>query len=294
MGAQPPHAGGPLPRGCASTGRTWGRGPPLAAGASDQAPHRSCRGPFAPRARGVEGSARTDRGEPQKKSCQRPRRGGRVQRPGASLGLDLGTPQRAGFCGGRSPARWAKRSGARPPGFGVGVQPMARQVRRRQSRRMAESHELRMGRQAQAKRSPGNRGGVRRRRTGPRNEGPKSRPSGIAHRLAVQATKGGGSSPEAQHHRPKAGMRSNPAMQAAPTWRSGRHRRIGCRWRHLAAGVHKKAANAASLCCGCKQRVYTVFAGAGVSGAGMASANSARACLIEVATRRSICSVKSR
>lgn len=117
VGAQPPHAGGPLPRGSAPMGRTWGRGPPLAVGASDRALHRTCRGPFAPRARGVEGSAMADRGEPRKKSCQRPQRGGRVQRPGASLGLDLGTPQRAGFCGGRSPARWAKRSGARPPRF---------------------------------------------------------------------------------------------------------------------------------------------------------------------------------
>jgi len=67
MGAQPPHAGGPLPRASASMGRTWGRGPPaMRVGASDSAASAMPGALRAPRTRGRRvGKGR--RGEPQKK-----------------------------------------------------------------------------------------------------------------------------------------------------------------------------------------------------------------------------------
>lgn len=276
-------------------GRAWGRGPPASrVGASDQAPHRTCRGPFAPRARGVEGSAMADGGSRRKKILPTTRRVAASSGQAQASGWILGTPQRAGFCGGRSPARWASEAAHATPVCGSAS---SRWLDRwsdvsRSAWRKATSCECADRHRRSEARKPGWR--APHRRTGPRKEGPQSAPRRITPRPAVQAGLRGvvrvlTRSIPAQRRGCVAGRRCRPrdtdARPASPAPMAPRA--------ISPQACTKKPPEAASLCCGCRQRVYTVFAGAGVSGAALGSPSSARACRIEVAISRSIWSVKS-
>lgn len=88
---------------------------PLRGWVQATAQHRPCRGPFAPRARGVEGSARAEGGAAEKKPANDPEGVAASSGQAQASGWLLGTPQRPGFGGGRSPARWASEAAHATP-----------------------------------------------------------------------------------------------------------------------------------------------------------------------------------
>lgn len=95
-------------------GGTTAPGPTRSAGGCKRQRSIDTPGPHCARGRGSMGR-QWQRGSRLPKPCQRPRRGGRVQRPGASLGLGLGAPQRSGGGWGAAAPPGGRREAAHAP-----------------------------------------------------------------------------------------------------------------------------------------------------------------------------------